>query len=802
MKMQTTRTVLCAVGLALGLVRHADAQAGTGALSGRVLDQTGGVLPGVTVTLIEKGSATPRTTASDSNGGFRFEGLGKADYEVRAALSGFGDAVKPVSLGVGESRKLDLTLGPRELSEQVVVTATRTPAEIAAIPGSVSVIPRRAIVEQTLPTTGLGDTLGKLVPGLAGPNASNSQFGQTLRGRTLSVLIDGIPQSTTRNVQRDLETIATSAIERVEVLRGPTAIYGDGATGGVINIITRVPGSGPTQLATDLDLSSSLTHPGDSLSGRFWQSAAGKKGNFDFSANGSYERVGGFFDAEGDRVPPDPNNQGGLADSDNFGLFGKFGLGSSKQRLQLTASHARRRQNTDYTTDPAVNTQAGHQKAVALSGLELENKQGGDNTVASLDYRRTRVLATEVHVQTYYRDYTTTFYPRDSRTLAARGNIINQSFIESTKKGGRLEFTTSFAGSRRPVILWGFDAAIEDTAQPVWVIDPVAFDASRGRVFQVIGRRSWTPPMNQKNLAGFAHVEWKPIERLVLRAGLRHEGIKVDVSDFTVLQGFAITGGKLDYQATPVNAGLVVSATKDFNFFFNFSQGFSIADIGLVLRAAPRGLSVTQLKPEAQNVDNYEVGLRLNRGSVAATLSGFYNTSDFGVTFAPDLTMIRSPEKIYGVEATFDVHSGDKLHLGMTGSWLEGKNDADRDGVYTYLPGERIAPPKVTAYVDHQTTPRWRNRVQAIYNGGRDRFGPQGQPDVIGRIGFGLSKIEPYLLVDVFSYLKAGKGTLRFAVQNALNKMYFPPVSQFSGTDATYAAAQGAVFSVGYTIRY
>ncbi|MFX7540979.1 TonB-dependent receptor plug domain-containing protein, partial [Acinetobacter baumannii] len=73
--------------------------------------------------------------------------------------------------------------------------------------------------------------------------------GQTLRGRNLAVLIDGIPQSTTINVRRDLFNIDASAIERIEVLRGPTAIYGDGATGGVINI-TRAPGEGPVRFTT------------------------------------------------------------------------------------------------------------------------------------------------------------------------------------------------------------------------------------------------------------------------------------------------------------------------------------------------------------------------------------------------------------------------------------------------------------------------------------------------------------------------------------------------------------------------
>lgn len=799
-----TRYFSCGlVALVLALAPVASrAQATSGAISGRVADDSGGLVPGATVTL-ERPGAAARSAQTDGNGAFRFEGIPAGAYTLRISLSGFAEDVRPVEVTAGQERKVEVTLRPAGLKEDVTVTATRTPQEIAAIPGSVTVIPRRVLIEQTLPKSGLGDTLGKMVPGMAGPQQSDSQAGQTLRGRVLSVLIDGVPQSTTRNVQRDLETIDPSAIERIEVLRGPTAIYGDGATGGVINIITRIPGAGKAQFTTDLDLGSSLTHPDGSVSGRVWQSASGKKDLFDYSLSGSFEHVGGFFDAEGDRVPPDPNNQGGLADSDNLAGFAKLGLDFSGQRFQLMVNHARRRQHTDFTTDPAVNTQAGHQKARTLAGLDIEEPQGADNTIVNLEYRRPHVLSSEVHAQAYYRDYASTFFPRDFRAVAARGNLVYQSFVESTKKGGRLEIATSFEGARRPVIVWGFDATLENTAQPVWVLDPAAYDQSRGLVFRITGRRSWTPPMDQRNLAGFAHLEWKPLDRVVLRGGVRHERIKVDVDDFTVLQGFAIPGGRLDYRATPANAGIVVSASQTLNAFFNFSQGFSIADIGLVLRAAPNGFTVNRLRPEAQVVNNYEVGMRLSRRAVSATISGFYNTSKFGVTFAPDFTMVRSPERIYGVETTLDASPDDKLRLGLTGTWLEGKFDPNRTGNYTaYLPDDRIPAPKVSFYVDHQTTPRWRNRVQAFYSAERDRFGAQGQPDLIGRIGFGLARIEPYFLVDVFSYLNVGRGTVRFAVQNALNRMYFPPVSQWSGQDSTYAAAQGAVFSVGYTIRY
>ena len=124
---------------------------------------------------------------------------------------------------------------------EITVTATRTEENPQDVPRSLTIINREQIAEQAQSTRDLGNILGKLVPGLSPPTQSSSSFGQTLRGRNVQVLIDGVPLSTTRNTFHDLRTIDPSAIERIEVLRGPSAIYGDGGTGGVVNIITRTP---------------------------------------------------------------------------------------------------------------------------------------------------------------------------------------------------------------------------------------------------------------------------------------------------------------------------------------------------------------------------------------------------------------------------------------------------------------------------------------------------------------------------------------------------------------------------------
>lgn len=100
---------------------------------------------------------------------------------------------------------------------EIVVTATRTEEELENVPRSVTVIERNQIQEQARFSRDLADILTRLVPGATQPTGRPNNF--TLRGRDASILIDGIP----------------------EIIRGPNAIYGGQATGGLINIITRRP---------------------------------------------------------------------------------------------------------------------------------------------------------------------------------------------------------------------------------------------------------------------------------------------------------------------------------------------------------------------------------------------------------------------------------------------------------------------------------------------------------------------------------------------------------------------------------
>src|SRR5690348_10163870 len=126
----------------------------------------------------------------------------------------------------------------------IVVTATRFPDSRRDLPVGVTVITADDIRKSA--SSSLGDVLAQFgllqVRDLAGtqnPQLDLRGFGITGDQNTL-VLLDGLRINEADLESAQLSAIPLEAIERIEIVRGGGAVlYGDGATGGTINIITR-----------------------------------------------------------------------------------------------------------------------------------------------------------------------------------------------------------------------------------------------------------------------------------------------------------------------------------------------------------------------------------------------------------------------------------------------------------------------------------------------------------------------------------------------------------------------------------
>ena len=137
---------------------------------------------------------------------------------------------------------------PEYTADTIVVTPSRFSEPDGVRAANVTVITRREIEDNpatTLPAI-LADYAGIAVRDLFGNQASNSTvdlrgFGAAAGQNTL-VLVDGRRLNDIDLSGVVWSAIPLSAIERIEIVRGGASVlYGPGAVGGVVNIITRSP---------------------------------------------------------------------------------------------------------------------------------------------------------------------------------------------------------------------------------------------------------------------------------------------------------------------------------------------------------------------------------------------------------------------------------------------------------------------------------------------------------------------------------------------------------------------------------
>jgi len=101
------------------------AQSGDGTATGRVLDQTDAVIPGVTIELLSGNQRTKRTTITDSDGLYRFDGVPAGPAELTFRLINFSTVRRSVTITEGSVSRTDVTLVV-SLSADITVTAPLT----------------------------------------------------------------------------------------------------------------------------------------------------------------------------------------------------------------------------------------------------------------------------------------------------------------------------------------------------------------------------------------------------------------------------------------------------------------------------------------------------------------------------------------------------------------------------------------------------------------------------------------------------------------------------------------------------
>ncbi len=215
------------------------AQAVRATLVGRVTDQTGAVVAGTKVTVVNTATNETHALTVGDNAEFVFTQLPPGDYTLTTEHAGFRKDVRTgITLEVGQQARIDVALQVGALSEQVEVTASAplVSSENAAIG---NVVDQKKIVE--LPLNGRGYLqLAFLQPGVYAPaQASTIGFrgGMNIAGSnevSTQYILDGVDNNDEASSQ-PLHTPVLDAVQEFRVLTGTySAEYGRQSGGQVI----------------------------------------------------------------------------------------------------------------------------------------------------------------------------------------------------------------------------------------------------------------------------------------------------------------------------------------------------------------------------------------------------------------------------------------------------------------------------------------------------------------------------------------------------------------------------------------
>jgi hypothetical protein len=114
-------TCLSVAGVILGAT-PARAQVLYGSIVGNVRDPQGAVIPGATVTIVNKATNLTRETTTDAEGAYNLVNVLPGPYDVKVSLTGFREALRTnVPVSIGQISRVDLTLEVGALTETVTV---------------------------------------------------------------------------------------------------------------------------------------------------------------------------------------------------------------------------------------------------------------------------------------------------------------------------------------------------------------------------------------------------------------------------------------------------------------------------------------------------------------------------------------------------------------------------------------------------------------------------------------------------------------------------------------------------------
>jgi hypothetical protein len=208
----------------------------TGAINGKVVDDQGNPLPGVTLKLTSPNLMGGRSAISDVNGLFRFPALPPGVYQLKAEMPGFGSVVQEnIRVTTTVTLTSDLTMKPSTVQEQVTVMAQSPTVDVKSTE-TASVTLSNEIL-RNMPFSNFTADIVNMAPGVNNDTAYGAS-----NGTGISYQMDGVgvadPDGGTAWVFVDSNIVEEAKIMGV----GLPAEYGN-FTGVIFNLVTKSGGN-------------------------------------------------------------------------------------------------------------------------------------------------------------------------------------------------------------------------------------------------------------------------------------------------------------------------------------------------------------------------------------------------------------------------------------------------------------------------------------------------------------------------------------------------------------------------------
>ncbi|MBZ5637985.1 MAG: TonB-dependent receptor [Acidobacteriia bacterium] len=457
-------------------------------------------------------------------------------------------AAAPTLADPGSAPETDKDIPRIESTEVVVVTAPRIEVPLMEIPGAATVVDQQDL-EKTRSKTIAADDALKFVPGVKVDNqADGERVHLSIRGegiltergvRRIAVLLDGIPLNDPMGLVPDLFDVDWETVRRVEVLRGPmSSLYGAGAAGGVINIVTR--DGGPRNPEGDASI-----NVGSYGFRKLFAETDGTAGALSYRLSASR-----MFD-DGYRVH---------TASDATNVYGKLSW-TRGPSSHLTAIVAQ----TEYFN--------GNAEGLNIDQVFQDPRQANPDGVASNEYQYTRRVTTGLTGDYTPGSHNTFSFAIYSRLTTWRESVPSTVIYRTySNPGALLQYTLHTGGSEgiKNDFSVGVDLAWQSVDEQK-VVNPLLATAHPDVYPEIVAQLPTDTAYHQSSRGVFL------LDRLELGHGwglvgsLRWDGFNTDFDDRLAMTPVSLPS----YDKTTGRIGATWNPWKSRGFYANWGQGFT-----------------------------------------------------------------------------------------------------------------------------------------------------------------------------------------------------------------------------------